>query len=425
MDRALSSAAVASAVLALVASARAQQCYSPQNQCFSFAPPGSEVERLDTGVSLRSSKLTVSGDTRFRSRFAETPTDRPYNANDQHATRTRLQLDYEVNEFLQAFVEFNYSEVWAGAGPYSDAAPYQIAPDGIRSRENFNGVSQAYMQLDDAFGMEERIRIGRSNYFLANGMILGSCDFLQYPGAFTGIWVARQFGPIEAEVFAFDNYGPLQSQLAGGGERYAGGTVRWNACEGGVLETLNAYYMEGTGDGDVIRNADDSWMGLEGVGHLPGGFVWRAEFGHRQRNRADDVSAYRARIEYTFAEPFGGFLRSILVTRTDSEGALDINPADFNSAGLLHQYAGIWRSDLDTNQIAFAWTPGAEIDVTTTLLTLDHDGATGAGINRQLGHSELDVLVGKMVRKGLHVGAGYGIDNQERQVAYLQLTVYF
>lgn len=435
MNRVLTSAAAVAAALSLQVSLSAQQCYSPQNRCFSFAPMGSDVERMETGVSLRSEKLTITGDTRLRGRFAETKSDAPYNTNDQQSTRTRIQLDYQVNEFAQAFVEFNYSEVWAGAEGYSDAQPYQNGTDGILSRENFNGIAQAYMQLDNAFGLDERIRIGRSNYFLANGMILGSCDFLQYPGAFTGVWVSRSFGPIDAEVFAFDNYGPLQSQLYGGGERYVGGTARWNACEGGVVETLNAYYMQGTSDGDVTntapgspgysaardpsRNSDDSWFGVEGVGHL-GGIKWSAEFAHRQVAMAQDVSAYRVRLEHMFEEPIGGALRGLAVTRTDSEGALHINPADFNSAGLLHQYGGIWRSDLDTNQLAVMFTPGFDVDGTATILTLDRDGASA-----QLGHTEFNVLLGKMVREGLHVGGGYAIDNEERQVGYAQITLYF
>ena len=436
MNRVLNVAATTAAALALAGTVAAQQCYSTQNRCFSFAPMAQDVERLDAGLSLRSEKLSISGDTRLRARFADTPNDAPYNANDQQSTRTRVQLDYEVNEFASAFVEFNFSEVWAGSEGYSDAQAYQNGNNGILSRENFNGIAQAYMQLDDAFGLGERIRIGRSNYFLANGMILGSCDFLQYPGAFTGVWVARSFGDFDFEVFAFDNYGPLQSQLYGGGERYAGGTARWNTCEGGVLETLNGYYLTGTSDGDVTnvapgspgynagldpsRNSEDSWVGVEAVGNITDELKWSGEFAHRTVDMGEDVSAYRARLEYTFAEPVGGFLRSVAITRTDSEGALHINPADFNSAGLLHQYGGAWRSDLDTNQISAQFSPGAEIDCTATVLTLDRDGAA-----TQLGETEFDLLVGKMIRPGIHCGAGYAIDDDERQVGYFQMTVYF
>tara|TARA_R110002072_G_scaffold46591_10_gene129267 strand:+ start:311750 stop:313018 length:1269 start_codon:yes stop_codon:yes gene_type:complete len=422
MNRVLAQAAASAAALSLIGSVAAQQCYSPQNQCFSFAPPGGEVERIETGLSLRSNQLKTTGDIRMRARFAEAPTGTFYNTNDQQSTRTRVQLDYTVNEFANAFVEFNFSEVWAGSEGYSDAQPDPTS-NGFASRENFSGIAQAYLQLEDAFGFDEKIRIGRSNYFLANGMVLGSCDFLQYPGAFTGIWASRSFGDFDLEVFAFDNYGPLQSQLMGGGERYAGGTARWNASENGPVRDLNVYYMSGTNDGDVRRNANDSWVGIEGVGTLPGNLEWSAQFGHRQVSGGMDVSAYRARIERKFED--AGPLRSIAVTRTDSEGALHINPADFNSAGLLHQYGGMWRSDLDTNQLSFALTPGGGVDATVTFLTLDHDGAQTGGINQQLGHSEMDVLLGKEVRPGIHLGGGYSIDNQERQVGYLQVTVFF
>jgi hypothetical protein len=59
------------------------------------------------------------------------------------------------------------------------------------------------------------------------------------------------------------------------------------------------------------------------------------------------------------------------------------------------------------------------------MLTLDHDGATGAGINQQLAHFETNLLLGKEVRQGIHVGAGYGFDNDKRQVGYFQMTVFF
>jgi len=412
-------AALTAAALAALEPAAAQQCYSPQNRCFSFAPPGEALEEIDNGLNLRSEKLEISGDIRFRSRFADSPDDAPYQRADQHTSRARVQFDYEVNEYASAFVEFNFSEVWAGAEGYSDAQPFQNGANGIVSRENFNGVAQAYMQLDDAFGLDEKIRIGRSNYFLANGLILGSCDFLQYPGAFTGIWASRSFGDFDAELFAFDNYGPLQSQLPGGGERFAGGTVRWNGKQKGALQSVDTYYMAGTGDGDFTNNADDSWVGVEAVGWIPGEIKWEAQFAHRTRAGNEDISAYRAILEHLFLEPVGGWLRGVSFTHTGSEGPLHINPADFNAAGLLHQYAGPWRSDIDTNQLAFQFTPGAEIDCTATILTLDRNTGT------QLGDTEFNLLAGKMVRQGLHTGLGYAIDNDERQVAYLQVTLYF
>lgn len=359
----------------------------------------------------------------MRARFAETPADTPYNENDQQTTRTRLQLGYTVNDNVSAFVEFNFSEVWAGAEGYSDAQPDPTL-NGIASRENFNGIAQAYMQLDDAFDLDTSIRIGRSNYFLANGAILGSCDFLQYPGAFTGAWIAKGFeideeSRVDLEVFGFDNYGPLQSQLPGGGERYLGGTARWTVSESGPVRHVNAYHMTGTNDGDVRRNADDNWTGLELDGAISDSFDWFLQFAHRKVDGGEDVSAGRARVGYNASDDEDR-LRQVAYTCTDSEGALHINPADFNTAGLLHQYGGIWRSDLQTNQLSAAFEVGGGYGATLTALTLDRRGSA-----TQFGDFEVDALLGKEFDSGLHLGLGYGIDNDERQVGYLQVTAYF
>tara|TARA_R110002126_G_scaffold12416_8_gene54003 strand:- start:17559 stop:18830 length:1272 start_codon:yes stop_codon:yes gene_type:complete len=408
---------------AVAAPAAAQQCYSPQNQCFSFAPPGEEVERVDSGIVLRSESLEITGDIRFRARFASTATDAPYNENDQQTTRTRIQLNYTVNENVTAFAEFNFAEVWAGAEGYSDAQP-DPTMNGFASRENFNAIGQAYMQLDDAFDMDLSVRIGRSNYFLANGMVLGSCDFLQYSGAFTGAWIAKSFdvgeeGQVDLEIFGFDNYGPLQSQLPGGGERYYGGTARWTVSEDGPVRSANAYYMAGTNDGDVSRNAGDDWTGVELDGAIADEFDWFAQFAHRQVAGGPDVSASRARIEYN-PEGENRTLRQVSYTFTDSEGALHVNPADFNTAGLLHQYGGIWRSDLQTNQLSAAFGLPKGFDGTLSAISLDRRGAA-----MQLGDFEIDALLGKTFDSGVHFGFGYGIDNDDRQVGYVQFTVYF
>ncbi len=403
--------------------AAAQQCYSPQNQCFSFAPPGEEVERIDPGIVLRSESLEITGDIRMRARFADSPDNAPYNGNDQQTTRTRVQLDYTVNDNINAFVEFNFSEVWAGSEGYSDAQPDPTL-GGIASRENFNAIGQAYMQLEDAFDLGTSIRIGRSNYFLANGAVLGSCDFLQYPGAFTGAWIAKGFdvgeeSRLDLEIFGFDNYGPLQSQLPGGGERYAGGTARWTVSEEGLVRKVNAYHMLGTSDGDVTRNADDNWTGLELDGAIADELDWFVQIAHRKVGGGEDVSAGRARLEYN-PDGDGRTLRQLAYTFTDSEGALQINPADFNTAGLLHQYGGIWRSDLQTNQLSAAMDIGGGYSATLTALTLDRRGSA-----TQLGDFEVDGLLGEEFDSGLHLGLGYGRDNDDRQVGYLQVTAYF
>jgi hypothetical protein len=66
MRIALSGAIVLAATLSLAESTAAQNCYTNQHQCFSFAPQGSAVERMDTGLGLRSERLKITGDLRLK-----------------------------------------------------------------------------------------------------------------------------------------------------------------------------------------------------------------------------------------------------------------------------------------------------------------------------------------------------------------------
>lgn len=431
MNRVFSCAAVSAATLTFANTASAQNCSQPFQQCWSFAPRGEDVERLDTGITLRSKQLAITGDIRFRLRGANAPSDAPYQEADQQATRARVQLNYQATEKVGVNVEFLFAESWAGSETYSDSA------GGIQGvpNEQYNKISQAYILTDDLLGLDENIRIGRSAFFLSSGLILGTCDFLQFPSTFTGGWFGRSFGPVDLEAFVFDDYGPLQNGALRDGTRFVGGTAAWRVCDDGLLNLLSGYFLKGTGDGDngagvapaYVDYSNDHWWGLDAKGVLPLDLLWSAELAQRV-DRDDtgapgdlDPLAYRARI----ARRFDSVVHEVSLTRTDSEGALQINPGDFNSAGLLHQYAGAWRSDLDTWQLGFVLDPGADFDVTLNFLTLDHDGPSGAGINRQLGDFEANVIVAKNLDKGVHVAAGYGIDNDERQVGYFQFTVYF
>lgn len=420
--------------LLLSAGASAQQCYRVGNQCFSFAPPPSAIpddKRIETGLELRSDKLRLTGDVRLRMRAAETDRRHPYNnANDQQATRSRAQLAFQANENVRAFLEFNYSETWAGSGSYSDAL------GGAANNPNFDGVSQAYFEAKDMLGLGETWRIGRSEFILGNGLILGSCDFLQRPGTFTGAWLSRNFEGHDFEVFMLDDYGPLQSTNAG--TRYFGASARI-AISGAEakahthdetkkrgtgeeapafeIESIRPYFLKGTHDGYV--ESKDTWAGVNTNGFLPWDIAWMAEFGHRFRKGAKDVSAFRLQVakELTL---FDGLIDRVALTYTDSEGALHINPADFNTAGLLHQYGGAWRSDIATSQLAMSFRPGWDLDVDATLVHMDRRGSA-----TQLGDYEADVLVNKALDSGIHASVGFGIDNDARQVAYLQLTLYF
>jgi hypothetical protein len=450
MKNVLSLAAGLAAAASFASHAAAQNCYDPYMQCWSFAPRGSEIERLDTGVSLRSKQLSITGDLRLRVRGGTAPNDAPYPGNgeaDQQAARARVQMNFQATEKVRAKVELLFAETWAGSESYSDALG-NVGDNVGGENEQLNKLSMAYVASNDLLGLGEDIRVGRSDYFLSNGLILGSCDFLQYPSTFTGVWLGRKFGPVNTEIFLFDDYGPLQNTTlpapptnpngnSRDGTRFAGGTAKWSVCDDGVLTQLGAYVLVGTQDGDatVSNNyrdfSNDHWVGLDAKGSLPLDLTWSGEAAKRD-DKSDpqlaggnalgvDPTAYRAKVGRKFSDLF----HEVSVTRTDSEGALQVNPGDFNSAGLLHQYAGAWRSDLDTWQFGAMLKPGWGLDVTLNVLTLDHDGATGPAINQQLGHTEFDAIVAKTLDKGVHVSLGGGIDNQDRQVGYFQMTVYF
>lgn len=417
MSRLLKTAATAAATFSLAGGALAQNCYeNPADQCFSFAPDAAEATRLETGVNLRSKTLTVTGDIRFRYRGDDFKAGYPYTDGDQMTSRARVKLDFQATENAKAVVEFLYAETWNGSESYSDALAKGSTANPDADGVNYNGVGQAYIEVDDMLGAEDRWRVGRSTYILGNGLILGSCDYLQYPDTFTGAWVSRPFGPVTAELFVLDDDGPLQAPRPG--TRFWGGTAKWSVCEEGVLDSVGALFMAGTGDGDNTNGtfSDDSWYGADARGKLPWELRWNAEVAQRQVSGGDDVMGYNVQIR----REFDSWFHSVGLTRTDSQGAMHVNPADFNSAGLLHQYGGAWRSNLDTNQLAVGLRPGGDVDVDLKVLTFDRDGMSPQG-----GHFEFDMVVGKQFASGVYASAAYGMDNEDRQVAFVQLTLFF
>jgi len=403
---------LATSLVGLTAPALAQCGYETGSpQCYSFAPPPSEIGNVTESLILRSNDLTITGDIRFRARMGDAPDDTVYplnGKNDQIASRARVNMDYVLNEQARAFVQFNFSETFSGSEPYSDAVV----------GETFNGIAQAYMLTDDLFGLGETMRIGRSEFTLASGLVYGSCDFLQYPAAGTGLWFSRQFGEHAIEVFAFDNNGTQTA--AATGARFAGATGRIDLAND-VVEAIEPWLLIGTGEGDVDN--DDEWFGLTLHGSImkeeEGGslFDWNVEVAQREVEATDDSrTAYRAIISKDLKGFTDGKVDGVSFTRSDAEGAMHINPADFNTAGILHQYGGAWRSELITNQFGASFSPTEKLDVELAYLNFDANGNS---------NNEVDVMAGYPIGKGVHGWVGYGRDEDEREVAYVQLTMYF
>lgn len=411
MERPVHAAAIATAALSIAGALAAQNCYQGSNQCFTFGPPmGTEVGKLDTDglLEMRSERLTVEGDFRLRIRVAETRAGHPYAAGDQQATRGRIRMRFQLNEKISALGEYNFSETWAGSASYSDA----------RVGENFDGVSQFNVRAEDVFGFEEDVLIGRSQYILGNGLIIGSCDFLQRPGTFTGVWVHRKVAGHDLEVFVFDDYGPLQAEHPG--TRYVGGTANFDLAEptGEIVGAIKPYYLAGTGDGDLP--SEDAWLGIDGVGSITDCLTWNVEWANRFVDGGEDRMGWRGRLTQSL-KWFDEVFQSASLVFTDADGKLDVgNPADFNTAGLVHQYGGAWRSDLQTWQLGLHFLPHERVTFDAWFLTFDRRGTA-----IQQGEFEVDLLLRAELQSGVYLAGGYGIDDDHRQVGFMQITVNF
>lgn len=398
-------------VVALTSPSAAQCGYeSGSPQCFSFAPPPSEIGNISENLILRSNELTITGDIRFRARMADSPDGVAYNGADQIASRARVNMDYVLNDQARAFVQFNFSETFSGSEAYSDAVV----------GETFNGVGQAYLIAQDLLGLGEELRIGRSYFTLASGLVYGSCDYLQYPAAGTGLWFSKKYEEHAFEVFAFDNNGTYTPPSTSTGARFVGATAHLDLGND-VLEAVDPWILFGTGEGDVQN--DDEWYGLTVHGALgateegPAFLDWNVEVAQREVDLTNESrTAYRAIVSKDFSAQTDGVLTKVSLTRTDSEGAMHINPGDFNSAGLLHQYGGAWRSKLETNQLGVSLKPTDKLDVELAYLNFDASG------NK---NNEVDVMLGSPVGKGVHGWVGYGRDEDDREVLFAQLTMFF
>jgi hypothetical protein len=146
-------------------------------------------------------------------------------------------------------------------------------------------------------------------------------------------------------------------------------------------------------------------------------FDWNLEFAQRDVDATDKTrDAYRLVFSKDTSEMFNGTLSKVSLTRTDSDGAMHVNPGDFNTAGLLHQYGGAWRSELISHQLAVTIEPNEKLDVHLTYLNFDAAG------NK---NNELDLMAGYPLADGVHGWVGYGRDEDDREVLFAQLTMFF
>lgn len=72
---------------------------------------------------------------------------------------------------------------------------------------------------------------------------------------------------------------------------------------------------------------------------------------------------------------------------------MHVNPADFNTAGLLHRFGGAWRSDLTTYQAGISLQPAEALDLELTYVNFDANGDH---------NNEVDLMAGTKLRNGVH-----------------------
>ncbi|MEZ6021629.1 MAG: hypothetical protein R3F17_16530 [Planctomycetota bacterium] len=245
--------------------------------------------------------------------------------------------------------------------------------------------------------------------------------FLRLPAVSTAagtfLWISKHYDQHAVELFGFGNNGTVTS--AADGTRFVGATGRIGLGSD-ELQAIEPWVLFGTGDGDAT--SDDSWMGVTLHGSIgaqkehPSMFDWNLEYARRDVDATDETrDAYRIVLSKDTSEMWGA-VKGIHLTRTESDGAMHINPGDFNTAGLLHQFGGAWRSDLATNQFGMHIEPNEKLDINLAFLNFDAAG------NK---NNELDAMVGYPLAEGVHGWLGYGRDEDDREVIYAQMTMYF
>ena len=75
-------------------------------------------------------------------------------------------------------------------------------------------------------------------------------------------------------------------------------------------------------------------------------------------------------------------------------------------------------SDLSTDQLGLTFKPTETLSVDLAYLYMDSTIPSG-------GAHEVDLMIAKKLREGAHAWVGYGRDEDDRQVVYAQVTMFF
>jgi hypothetical protein len=339
------------------------------------------------------SKLHVTGDARIRNRFAADG----IGESGAISPRFRINLGYEVNETTTAYIQWTGAETWSGS----------IAEGTVDA--NFgnggdqNAITQAYFSTEDLLGMGATWTMGRRYYGIGSGMVIGSDEFLQSPNTFSGAWVNADIGGQSVEIFGIN----VDSTAA----RFIGLSTEFSL---GDTNTISPWYLEGTGEG-FFDNAD-SWLGMEASGAYSS-FDWMLDWASKDSDLGD-VDALRAGISMDMGDYTNGMVESISYGMTDSDGAVSIEAADFNSAGIAGFYGGAFSSELETQQIGIEFGFCDCLDLGMNFIEFGNDDGS-------IDDSEMDIMMGMDLSDNVRAFIGYGETDSDIKVGYLAMKTSF
>jgi hypothetical protein len=188
---------------------------------------------------------------------------------------TRLHVMAELRHDVSAFLEFDHQLTWGDAFRSGVVTGVDTAGAGDVA------IYQAYMEMEDAWGIPLRVRLGRQEIVLGNEFLVGNNDAATVPIfglSFDGLRLTYTVGDSTIDAFA--------ASLAGADRKandvyFAGLYTTWAPTESLALSGYWLWYHDGTPVESPASTSTAPWLerllGVEAYGdteiHTTGGSV--------------------------------------------------------------------------------------------------------------------------------------------------------